>query len=258
MCQHIPTTTMKHKFISFFFLCCSFTMEVLAQKTFVVSIGIADYKEINDLRFTERDAMTFNQIMSQHTDEIYSLLGEQANHANIIKTIRSVFSKANPEDAVVFYFSGHGYEGGFCCYDMRAQSYIGGMSYQELQILFRNCRAGRKIVLADACFSGGASKQRTTLTVQSVQNSDVMFFLSSRFDETSLELPEGPNGLFTFFLAKGLYGEADNNNDRTITAQEIFNYVSSKVIAYTIQIPHNQHPMMWGTFDKNMNILNWK
>lgn len=230
----------------------------MAQKIYVVSVGIADYKEINDLRFTENDVEVFNRIMSQHTDEIYSLVGRQANHANIVKTIRTVFAKANANDAVVFFFSGHGYEGGFCSYDMRAQSYLGGMTYQELQILFRNCRAGRKMVFADACFSGGASKQRTALTVQTIKNNDVMFFLSSRFDETSLELPEGPNGLFTYFLAKGLCGESDYNNDRSITAQEIYNYVSTNVVEYTNQIPHNQHPTMWGNFNKNMNILNWE
>lgn len=249
---------MIHRILYFILFCCLFTSQLSAQKTYVVSVGIADYKEINDLRFTENDVATFNQIMSHFTDEIYSLLGSQATHANVIKTIRNIFAKATPKDAVIFFFSGHGYEGGFCCYDMRAQSYLGGMTYQELQILFRNCRAGRKMVFADACFSGGASKQRTTLTVQSVQNSNVMFFLSSRFNETSLELPEGPNGLFTYFLAKGLCGESDYNNDYLITAHEIFDYVNKRVVEYTTQISHNQHPTIWGNYNKEMGVLNYR
>lgn len=226
-----------------------------AQYTYVVSVGIADYKNINDLTFTEADVATFNQIMSQHGAIIVSLTGAQATHSNVLKTIRNVFAKATQNDDVIFFFSGHGYEGGFCCYDMQQNSHLGGMSYQEMQILFRNCRAGRKMVFADACFSGGLSKQRTQLQVQSVSNNDVMFFLSSRLDETSLELPQGPNGLYTYVLAQGLCGAADVNKDRVITAGEIYNFVSSNVTLWANKIPHNQHPTIWGKFDKNMSVL---
>lgn len=239
------------------FICIFFISKTFAQKTYVLSVGIADYKEITDLRFTEEDVAVFNQIMAYHTNEVYALLGTEATHNNIVKTIRAIFAKATSLDTVIFFFSGHGYEGGFCCYDMHVQSFIGGLTYGELQILFRNCRAGKKMVFADACFSGGASKQRTALSVQTVKNADVMFFLSSRFDETSLELPKGPNGLFTYFLAKGLKGEADFDQDRIITIDEVYNFVYTNVVEYTTQVFHNQHPMIWGKFNKGMNVLNW-
>lgn len=242
----------------FLIIFCAICVNSYAQKIYVVSVGIADYKEINDLRFTENDVITFNQIIGDYTDNIMTLTGSFATHANIIKAVREMFSKATPNDAVIFYFSGHGYEGGFCCYDMKANSFIGGISYKEMQILFRNCRAGRKMVFADACFSGGLSKQRTQLTVQSVQNSEVMYFLSSKFDETSLELPNGPNGLFTYCLAHGLRGDSDTNNDGKISIQEIYNFVYENVVTYTNQIPHNQHPMLWGKFNKSMTIINCK
>lgn len=229
-----------------------------AQHTYVVSVGISDYQYINDLNFTEADVATFNQIMGQHNAEIVSLTGQQATHANVLKTIRSVFAKATPSDIVIFFFSGHGYEGGFCCYDMKQNSHLGGMSYQEMQILFRNCRAGRKIVFADACFSGGLSKQRTQLQVQAVSSNDVMFFLSSQLNETSLELPQGPNGLYTYFLAQGLCGAADANRDKVVSASEIYNFVSINVSSWAGQIPHSQHPTVWGQFDVNMPILDWR
>ena len=46
----------------------AFNFEIKAN-TYVVSVGIADYKYINDLRFTERDAITFDDIMSGITEE---------------------------------------------------------------------------------------------------------------------------------------------------------------------------------------------
>jgi len=140
---------------------------------------------------------------------------------------------------------------------MKPGSYIGGISYKEMQILFRNCRAGRKMVFADACFSGGLSIQKTQLTVQTVQNSEVMYFLSSKFDETSLELPNGPNGLFTYCLAQGLCGDSDTNGDKIISIQEIYDYVHSNVVTYVNQIPHDQHPMIWGKCNKATTVLDW-
>lgn len=232
-----------------------FAIEVEAQHLYVVSVGIGNYQCINGLRFTEADVEIFNQIMARHNAEITTLTGAQATHANVLRTIRSVFAKATPADAVIFFFSGHGYEGGFCCYDMKPNSHLGGMSYQEMQILFRNCRAGKKMVFADACFSGGLSKQRTQLQVQAVSNNDVMFFLSSKLDETSLELPQGPNGLYTYFLAKGLCGAADVNKDMVVTACEICDYVSNSVSSLASQIPHDQHPTVWGNFNKEMPII---
>ena len=241
--------------ILFVLLSFLFAVSVSAKKIFVISVGIADYKEINDLRYTENDVMSFNTIMSRYDAEIVSLLGKEATHSNIIKYIRAVSAQAKADDDIFFFFSGHGYEGGFCCYDQKPNSYIGGISYQEIQILFKNCRAGKKVIIADACFSGGLSKQRTALTVQAVQKSDVIFFLSSQFDETSLELPNGPNGLFTYILENGLNGAADTNNDGQITYQEIYSYVSENVSQYASQIPHNQHPRMWGNFNSKSSLI---
>ena len=234
---------------------CAMCLNAQAQKIYVVSVGIADYKEINDLRYTENDVVAFNHIMTNYTDEIYTFLGSQATHAGLINNIRAVFAKATADDTVIFFFSGHGYEGGFCCYDMKPRSYIGGISYKEMQILFRNCRAGRKMVFADACFSGGLSQQKTQLTVQAVQNSEVVYFLSSKFDETSLELPNGPNGLFTYFLAQGLRGGSDSNGDHKISLQEIYEFVYSNVVSYVNRIPYSQHPTIWGKYNNSMIVL---
>ena len=49
--------------------------EINAQHTYVVSVGIADYQNINDLTFTEADVVTFNQIMAHHDAVITTLTG---------------------------------------------------------------------------------------------------------------------------------------------------------------------------------------
>lgn len=252
---------------------------IRAQKIYVVSAGIADYKEINDLKFTELDVQLFNEMMKYQGAEIKTLVGQQATHTNIITALRTSFGKAQKEDTMIFFFSGHGYEGGFCCWDMTGgpafsdsgaaqtvqdrnklsttNKYYGGLSYSEMQILFRNCRAGKKIVIADACFSGGLQKgNQLGLSVQSARNGDVIFMLSSQLDETSLELRDIPHGLFTYYLAKGLLGESDTDYDKIITIKELYDYVYKWCVDYATKRDHNQHPVLWGRYDASMPIFN--
>ena len=62
---------------------------------------------------------------------------------------------------------------------------------------------------------------------------NVMFFLSSRSTEKSLETPRQTgfkNSLFTVFLERGLRGGADTNKERVITAKEIYNFVHQGVV----------------------------
>ena len=62
------------------------------------------------------------------------------------------------------------------------------------------------------------------------------------------------NSLFTAYLERGLRGGADTNRDRSITAIELFDFVSKGVAKDSSQ---KQHPVMWGNFDNNMSILSW-
>lgn len=225
-----------------------------AQRIYVVSIGICDYKDprANDLRYTEADVASFNKVMRTHTQEVYTLLGANATHSNVYSTISRVFAKATSNDVVVLFFSGHGYPGGFCCYDMSQTS--GGLSYSEIATLFRSCKAKRKMVFADACFSGGLRRGSSSTSNSAIRNADVMFFLSSRTNEMSQEMRGGPNGQFTRFLVRGLSGGADANRDRIVTAKELYNFVHDGVSTATAG---KQHPVMWGRFSNTMTVINW-
>lgn len=226
-----------------------------AQNTYVVSIGINDYQDISvpDLRSCEADVRNFNNVMLKHTKEVYSLYGNKASHSNIINLLNNVFSKAKDNDAVIFYFSGHGFPGGFCCYDISSRNLNNALSYKELQIIFKNCKAKRKIVFADACFSGGLRGKKTQKSdVDAVRKDNVMFFLSSRTNETSAETRQA--GQFTRFLVRGLGGGADANKDKIITAKELYDFVHEGVGVAT---KNRQHPVMWGSFNNTMTILNW-
>lgn len=218
----------------------------LQAKVYLLSVGIADYpgKE-NDLRISDNDAKTIAKVFQATKDaSVKVLTNEDATQSALLSTMHTLFEDAQSDDAVVLYFSGHGTPGALACHD-------GLLTYQHIFKMLKGCKANKKMIIADACFSG---KMRTTRQQSNNYNSqNVMLFLSSRTNETSQET-QYKNSLFTIFLERGLRGGADTNRDRYITARELYDFVHKGVIEAS---GNKQHPVMWGKFDNNMTIIKW-
>lgn len=221
-------------------------------KVCLVSVGIADYPGTSsDLRLPTQDAQTMTWLYSRNTDLVHcQLLNGNATRAKVIAAMNRTFSQAKEDDIVVFYYSGHGYPGGFCMYD-------GNISYGEIRNAMAGSNCKNKMIFADACFSGKmrtSGKRYSQSSVVSAKKANVMLFLSSRSREVSFEYPSMQNGLFTSYLQKGLRGSADINRDRVITARELFEYVHKNVIN---ESKDRQHPVMWGKFPDDMPVMKW-
>ena len=220
-------------------------------KVYLVSVGITDYPGTSmDLTLPAKDAETISWIYSKNTNVVKEqLLNEQATMQNVISSMRRTFAQAGTDDIVVHFFSGHGYPGGFVAYD-------GQLTYTQVRKAMATSKCKNKMIFADACFSGkirtnGNSSQSS---LQAAKKANVMLFLSSRSNETSIERRGMQNGFFTTYLQKGLRGGADTNRDRVITARELYEYVHKGVI----DISHDkQHPVMWGKFSDNMPVMTW-
>lgn len=222
----------------------------LSAKTYVVAVGISDYKYINDLVLPENDARTIAAVFKTHTNAVITITGKAATRTTILKAMKDQFAHATKNDQIIFYFSGHGYERGFCSYDMR--DLRDGLSYDDIYAAFRASKAGRKIILADACHAGGL--RQSPPSAKPKTSTDVMLFLSCRSSESSIETPRMKNGFFTAYLASGLRGGTDANRDRKITARELYDYVHSSVAKLSY---NRQHPVMWGKFCDNMTVIAW-
>ena len=237
------------KSIIIVFLLTSSTL--LHAKVYLVSVGITDYPGTSmDLNLPAKDAETITWLYSKNTNvEYIQLLNEQATMKNVTSSMRKTFAKANTNDIIVLFFSGHGYPGGFVVYD-------GQLTYAQVRkaMKINNCK--NKIIFADACFSGKIRTNGRTSqsSEQAAKKANVMLFLSSRSDETSIERRDMQNGFFTTYLQKGLRGEADKNRDRIITAKELYNYVHEEVVR---ESKGKQHPVMWGNQDDNMPVMKW-
>ena len=222
----------------------------LLARTYIVSVGIADYPgRQNDLRVSANDAKTIADIFKKNGKaEVESFVNSDVTIQKVCATMRLTFAKATPSDAIILYFSGHGVPGGLVCYD-------GFLYYSSILSIMRQSKAQQKMIFVDACFAGKMRYTNKRNTNYSKEN--VMFFLSSRSTEKSLETPRQTgfkNSLFTVFLERGLRGGADTNKDRVITAKEIYNFVHQGVVEAS---GNRQHPVMWGKFNETMLVIKW-
>lgn len=236
---------MMKRFWVFSFLIFACAIQALS-KVYVVSVGIADYPGTqNDLRISDNDAQTVAKVFRATKEaSVKVLVNEKATQSALLTTMQALFADANSNDAVILYFSGHGVPGALACYD-------GALTYERIFKMLKGCKANRKIIIADACYSGKMRTSRQQSTNYNAQN--VMLFLSSRTNEVSQET-EFQNSLFTIFLERGLRGGADKDKNRRITAHEIYDFVHQGV---TDASGGKQHPVMWGKFDNNMTIIKW-
>lgn len=239
---------MKRLFISLICMLLLFS-GAYSQKIYLVAAGISDYPgNDHDLNLPAKDAKKICWIYQKNKKANAVLLtNSQATKSAILSNIRKQFGKAGKKDIVVFYFSGHGYPGGFVCHNDEE------MNYDEVRKAMATSQSLNKMIFADACFSG---KMRGKQNGNGASNpsANVMLFLSSRDYETSIESPFLANGFFTSALQNGLRGGADADRNRIITAKELFNYVSKEVKKLS---DDKQHPVMWGKFKDSMPVMVW-
>lgn len=225
----------------------------LKGETYVVCVGISRYADpkVKDLRLPEKDAKDIADFYKLATDNVIIVTGKYATKAQILKCLKSQFSRAGENDRIIFYFSGHGYPGGFCPYEMTRLEE--GLSYLEVISIMNKSKAKGKFIFADACNSG-AIRQNKNQTSRP-QTGNVLLFLSSRGNEFSIESRFDDNGFFTQYLLRGLKGGADSDRNLSITAKELFLFVSKGV---KNRSKDKQHPVMWGNFDDNLSIVEYK
>lgn len=239
---------MKHTYKTILAIALMIAIILPAQaKVYLVSAGIADYPGTDhDLTLCAKDAATIQYIYDKNGATTYLLKDSQATRENILRYMKTVFARATGDDIIVFFFSGHGYKGGFVAYD----DYL---TYADMRQAMASSDCKNKMIFADACYSG-KMRQGNGGGSTSLKKYNVMLFLSSRDTETSLEKPTMKNGYFTTALQSGLRGHADANRNRTVTAKELFTYVYKNVTSMT---DNRQHPVMWGKFSDDMPVLKW-
>ena len=174
------------------------------------------------------------------------------------------------ESDVFIYYSGHGapdistQKGYFVPVDcdpskMRFNGYALELFYQNISKL--NCK--KITIVLDACFSGGTNTGDWLISDASpalirlkdpLPTFDNMIVLtSSQNDQISSWNVDQDHGLFTYFFLKALSGLGDKDNNKQLTYNEVFEFVSniSEGVPYWARRLYGrmQNPVMHGYGD---------
>ncbi|MBK9271399.1 MAG: caspase family protein [Saprospiraceae bacterium] len=232
-------------------------------KIWAVIVGVSRYEHMPTLKYSDDDAYRMYAFYKSPEggalpeSQIRILVDEDASRLNILKAMNELYLKADDNDMVVLYFSGHGLEGTFLPIDY--DGYQNAITHDEVINLFSKSKARHKICYADACHSG------SLLAAKGPYASSLMFFyeeldkssggsafvMSSKAREFSLEDGGLRQGIFSHYLIRGLKGEADLDTNKTITIRELFDFVYGRVREYTGLA---QTPMIAGDYDEKMPV----
>ena len=244
---------------------------VAVPRGYALIVGVANYKNLpakSQLEFSERDADAIYSVLISpeggnfRAENVHRLTGAQATLANLKRELETWLpSVAKPEDRVVIYFAGHGFIAGgrgyLAPYDLDPNNIPGtGYPMETLgQVAGAKIKAKWKVLLTDACHSGVITPDADAQALNQglLDLSRSMFSLTaSRDRERSFESKDwgAGHGIFTYYVVKGLEGEADESGDGIVTADELSNYVRRNVREAT---KGQQNPTSdRGSFDPNM------
>ena len=244
-----------------------------------VVFGIEIYRNAPSVSHAVNDADIFREYLIKKfgllRENIYLRLDEQATKAEFDK----VFSKGGWLDKrvregkteIYFYYAGHGAP------DIKQNKaylipYDGDPNYAsqtgyEMNRIYSNLadlKAKSVTVFLDACFSGANRESEMLLAdarpifieVEGPAAHGITVFCASSSKEISSAWPEKKHGLFSYFLMKGLQGEADINNDSKLSLKELGDYIQQNVSETAGFLDREQTPQLI-TDDENRILINY-
>ncbi len=248
-----------------------------------VVVGISNYQHVEKLRYADKDALAFYQYLVNDNqipkDQVTLLLNEEATLQNLKDALGvDLKKKARRQDTVIIYYAGHGapeanrgspdgdgVEKYLLPYDADAHRlYSTALPMLELSRIFSRLSAERVVLIMDTCYSGstevGARTVRMDLLRPSISDSFLdrvaqgegrVIITASEPNEVSMEREDLGHGIFTYYLLESL-SKGDIDGDGSITANEVFRYVSKWVPVASGQ---NQHPVKKGEERKAEIVL---
>jgi tetratricopeptide (TPR) repeat protein len=240
-------------------------------RSYALVVGISKYAHLPQsaqLQFPDLDAESVYTVLISPeggqfpAENVHKLIDSQATLENIRHELEGWLpSVTRPDDRVLVYFAGHGFVANgtayIAAYDIDLNN-IAATAY-PMESLGKDMGArinGKwKVLITDSCHSGAITPEADRSTVnRTLLDLDKSLFsiTASRDREQSFESDKwgGGHGIFTYYVVKGLEGEADTNGDGIVTADELAEYVHTNVRDATnaAQNPTSER----GSFDPNM------
>ncbi len=227
--------------------------------------GVDTYEDKNyygHLTVSTHDAKAIYTLLLRNNfdkDHIH-LLTDQGPHppskGNILATLQSVARVTEPEDLLLFYFSGHGEEKdgesylvptegrGIVLEDM-------GIPIKRVREIMEKAEAKAKVIILDACHSGAkiGSKGTRPMSAEFIQHTfeeaaGIAILSSCTQGQLSYEWPDQNCSAFTYYLLDALQGSADHDEKGFVTVQDVSHHVTAGVKIWASQQQLIQTPTL--------------
>jgi hypothetical protein len=247
-------------------------------KAIALIIGITNYKNIPLAIYADKDAKMFSDFayrsLGVSRDKIKLLINETANYIEIKKTIKRWLQNeisSGVTDVYVF-FAGHGLVSEnqkdlfLLPYDSEP-SLLEDTSIKRSELFSIISENNPKTITAffDTCYSGLTRENKMLiasarpLQIIADENTvpvNINLLTAAANNEIANGLDEAEHGMFSYFLMEGLSGNADMDNNKSITLGELHTYLNKKVKDKSIKIGRQQNPQLSGNKDKVLVRLN--
>lgn len=237
-----------------------------------IIIGIEKYKRVTKAEFSNSDAQLFYdysiRALGVKPENIKLLIDEAADDVDILSAFKNWLPlkvKKNTTDVYVFY-SGHGLpsDDGKSLFILpygTEKNFIErtAINQQELITALQNAQPKSVTMFIDSCYSGQTRGGETLIasarpvsvkTSASTYPSNFTVISASAPDQLSSSSPDLKHGIFSFYLMKGMEGDADLNNDGKITIGEMQEYLIDHVGRQAMALNRVQNPQLYGDASK--------
>jgi hypothetical protein len=232
-------------------------------------IGVNEYaKTPAKAHYADSDAQVFSDYAIQKlgipANRVKTLVNNNADESGMLLAVKDWLARANRQGKsdIYIFFAGHGLAS-----DDGEKMYL--LPYDGSPRLLSDTAIARERLFADisaanprsvtvfldTCYSGTtrgtdmliASRPIAIRALEQSIPDNFTVMTAAAGDQTAKPLEEAKHGMFSYFLMKGMEGEADANNDNEITAGELHSYVQTNVIQ---QSSGSQTPELQGDADR--------
>jgi len=236
-----------------------------------VIIGISNYKSLPKADYAKDDAQVFSdyaiRALGVRPGNIKLLMEEQADADEIYTAFKTWLpARVKSTTDVYVFYSGHGLPtkdgSGLYWLPQRANRDVISKTAILLQDINSDILASKPksvTIFMDACYSGQARGGETLVasarpialkSQPTTFPSNFTVISASQADQISSSSPELQHGIFSYYLMRGMEGEADLNKDGKITLNEIQAYLSENVGRQARIMNRQQEPQVIGDGSK--------
>ena len=230
-------------------------------KLWILLVGVNQYRDRHNLSSLQYSALDCQGLGEALKDATASFANKEViiHHDFVERTpylvevqqsIQHIISSAGSGDTILFYFSGHGIletntqQVVLCLADTETDNLLAtGLPLNGLLQQLSNCAASQQLVWLDACHSGGMTLRGTAMSAdpssqlvevlrhKAAESKGFYALLSCDRAQQSWEFPELGHGVFTYYLMRGLRGEAADSQG-VVEADALYQYVYHQTLRY--------------------------